>query len=117
MNRENIVADQSIDKATIGELKQVMGDEFPLLIDTFNSDSAVRLQAIREGIAAADPEAVRLAAHSFKGSAGNLGAAGLTDLCQQLETQSMTGQLTGGNQLLTQIELEYEQVKSALAGV
>jgi HPt (histidine-containing phosphotransfer) domain-containing protein len=96
------------------ELKQVMGEEFALLISTFESDSAVRIESIREAVVAEDPDAIRRAAHSFKGSASNMGAIALTEHCRRLEEKGRNGELKGCAELLEQIIAEYRQVQVAL---
>lgn len=52
------------------------------------ADDLVRL--LHEG----DPEPVRDHAHSLKGSAANIGAAGLAELCAQVEDRARAGAVT-----------------------
>ncbi len=108
---------QHLDFDTLNELKVVMGDEFSLLIDTFKNDSIVRVQAIKDAVASVDPEEIRRAAHSFKGSASNMGATELTRLCRELEDLGRSGQVEGSQNLLEQITTEYECVESLLKGL
>ncbi|MCP5177503.1 MAG: Hpt domain-containing protein [Moraxellaceae bacterium] len=56
-----------IDNEQLAELKEVLEDEFSVLIDTYLTDAKLRLNLIKNGIATQDYEAVRLAAHSLKG--------------------------------------------------
>ena len=103
-----------LDQDALVELKQVMGDEFSLLIDTFTSDSIVRIETIAAAVNAADPEDIRRTAHSFKGSASNMGATHLASLCKQLEDLGVEGQTDGSKELLEQVVVEYDHVKAAL---
>ncbi len=103
-----------LDQDALVELKQVMGDEFPLLIDTFTSDSIVRIETITAAVNASAPEEIRRAAHSFKGSAGNMGATQLAALCKKLEDLGAEGKADGSQDLLAQITAEYDHVKAAL---
>ena len=105
---------QHLDLGALKELQAVMGDEFSLLIDTFTRDSILRIEAIREAVSASDAEAIRRAAHSFKGSAGNMAAPLLTDLCGSLEELGHSGETAGSEQLQQNIIEEYAFVKSAL---
>nr|HQV22619.1 Hpt domain-containing protein [Agitococcus sp.] len=57
-----------IDTEQLAELKEVLEDEFSVLIDTYLTDAKLRLTLIKNGIATQDYEAVRLAAHSLKGA-------------------------------------------------
>ena len=106
---------EHLDFDALNELKQIMGDDFTLLVDTFISDSIARIEAIKEAVNASEPEAIRNTAHSFKGSASNMGAPRLTELCRQLEDLGHSGQTEGSAQLMNQIAEEYEQVSQALS--
>ena len=54
-----------------------------------------RCASLRQAVEAVDPQAVRTAAHSLKGSAGNLGARQLAALCQEIELIARQGSLEG----------------------
>ena len=107
-------ANQHLDLDALKELQEVMGEEFSLLVETFTTDSILRLQGIREAIDARDPDAIRRAAHSFKGSASNMAAPNLTKLCRSLEDLGHNGEIEGSEQLQLSIIEEYDQVKTAL---
>ncbi len=106
--------DQHLDLDSLNELKGIMGDEFSLLVETFTNDSIVRIEGIQEAVKANDPEAIRRAAHSFKGSAGNMAAPRLTALCRSLEEMGYNGIVDGCQEILDDIKDEYAQVKEAL---
>ena len=110
-------AAEHIDLDALKELQAVMGDEFSLLIETFTSDSVLRIEGIRAAVATADPESIRRAAHSFKGSAGNMGAVRLTELCRTMEEEGHQGSTAGCENLLNEIEAEYAQVQSVLTSL
>ncbi|HYT77353.1 MAG TPA: ATP-binding protein [Vicinamibacterales bacterium] len=55
------------------------------VVAVFVDDCANRLGAIRKAIDAADPEALRQAAHALKGAAGNLSATGVFEAARTLE--------------------------------
>lgn len=103
-----------LDKDALEELKRLMGDEFSLLIDTFESDSTLRIEAIAEAVASGQADDIRRAAHSFKGSAGNMGAVTLAEQCRRLEDLANSGSAEGTDKLLQQITAEYAEVKAAL---
>ncbi|HET8705631.1 MAG TPA: Hpt domain-containing protein, partial [Pseudomonadales bacterium] len=98
------------------ELKEVMEDEFDILIDTYLNDSVVRIASLKEAVQQQNPDAFRKAAHSFKGSCGNIGANGLAALCKKAEDMGAAGDLAQADSLVVQIETVYADVKSALAG-
>ena len=103
-----------LDMESLNALKDVMGDEFSQLVHTFVSDSDVRIETIREAVNVADPEALRRAAHSLKGSASNMGALGLTQLCRQLEDMGHEGKTEGSQQIFEQVNQEYLIVRDQL---
>jgi HPt (histidine-containing phosphotransfer) domain-containing protein len=103
---------QHLDRTTLQELRTVMGDDFTLLIQTFIKDSTMRIAAIQQ--AAGDAEALRRAAHSFKGSSGNMGAQRLADLCRALEELARTGTTEGSEPLIDELAAEYAAVERDL---
>ncbi|MGB1221428.1 MAG: Hpt domain-containing protein [Alcanivoracaceae bacterium] len=87
------MTDTIVDQALVSELKDVMGEGFSALVDSFRADAEKRLGALEQHLADADPEALRQQAHSFKGSSGNVGAVQVADLCLSLEKQADGGDL------------------------
>ena len=108
-------ASAHLDLDALNELKQIMGEEYALLMETFVNDSTMRLKAIKAAVAARDADAIRRSAHSFKGSAANMGAFRLTQLCKSLEELGASGGADGSDSLLKEMQLEYQQVALALA--
>lgn len=84
-----------IDMSVVQELLDLSDDGDPeLLIDLiqmFLEDGPSRVQSILEGLAEGDLEKVERAAHSLKGSAGNLGARKVQDIAEQLQVSSRQG--------------------------
>lgn len=106
--------DIHLDHSVLSALRDVMEDEFPVLLDTFMADSTERLRQIQQAHVQADSQALRLAAHSFKGSCSNMGAPLLAGLCKQLEDIARRDQLTDAPVLIQQIEQEYGLVRDLL---
>ncbi|MCY1273159.1 Hpt domain protein [compost metagenome] len=106
--------DIHLDHSVLSALRDVMEDEFPVLLDTFMVDSAERLRQIMQAYAQADCQALRLAAHSFKGSCSNMGAPVLAGLCKQLEDFARREQLADAPVLIHQIEQEFGLVRDLL---
>lgn len=103
-----------LDQIVVQELRSIMGEDFPLLVQTFVRDSAQRIESAREAMKEADADALCRAAHSFKGSAGNMGAVHLADLCRSLETLGRSNDLRGAPTLIDEIFNEYGAVERAL---
>lgn len=108
------MSESHLDAAVLSNLLSIMEDEYPLLVETFLCDSEERLRSIRSALADGDGAALRHAAHSFKGSCGNMGANLLTNLCKQLEERARHGDLAGAEALVTRIEHEFSIVRSLL---
>ncbi|SFB01583.1 HPt (histidine-containing phosphotransfer) domain-containing protein [Azotobacter beijerinckii] len=105
---------EHLDPSVLAMLQEVMEDEYPVLLDTFLSDSEDRLQALRQAHEVRDAEALRRAAHSFKGSCGNLGATLLAELCRQLEESARAGDLAPLPALLEQAEREFAIIRTLI---
>lgn len=103
-----------IDTEQLAELKEVLEDEFSVLIDTYLTDAKLRLTLIRNGIATQDYEAVRLAAHSLKGASANLGALALAELCEKLEHDCKMGEYSRFSELIEKIYTEFSLVEHGL---
>jgi len=108
------VSDIHLDQNVLASLLDVMGEEYPVLLDTFLVDSDERQRHIHEALAAADPQALRLAAHSFKGSCSNMGAPMLAGLCKQLEEAARRELLDEAPALIEQIGREFAIVRILL---
>ncbi|VXC33000.1 Sensor histidine kinase [Pseudomonas sp. 8Z] len=106
--------DIHLDDAVLVALQDVMEDEYPVLLDTFVADSEERLRSIQQADREADAQALRLAAHSFKGSCSNMGAVCLAGLCKQLEEAGRREELELAPELIEQIEREFAIVRILL---
>jgi histidine phosphotransfer protein HptB len=103
-----------LDREILTTLKDVMEGDFMLLVETFINDSSERIRNLHQLVPEGDPETVRRAAHSFKGSSSNIGASRLAELCSQLETQALAGNLEVAPQQLSDIEVEFTRVTTLL---
>lgn len=103
-----------LDYDTLTTLKQVMEDDFQLLIETFRQDSLDRLAKLRELIQGTETDPIRRAAHSFKGSSSNIGAMQLSALCAAMEKKALAGNLEGLANDLDDIEQEFLRVQTLL---
>lgn len=102
-----------LDYRVLGGLQEVMEAEYPILLDTFLKDSEQRLVQLHHALAAqvSGLPALGMAAHSLKGSSGNMGATRLAELCQQLEERAQCNELTGVDELLRKIDVEFITVR------
>jgi HPt (histidine-containing phosphotransfer) domain-containing protein len=105
------VADIHLDNAVLETLRDVMEDEYPLLLETFLLDSEERLRLLLETSSSGDAQAMRLAAHSFKGSCSNMGALLLAGLCKELEELARRERLEATAEVLEQVQREFAIVR------
>jgi len=103
-----------LDQQALVTLKDVMEDDFALLINTFFQDSENRLKMLNSLIDSDNQDAIRRAAHSFKGSCSNVGAPLLASLCAVLEKKAVANDLDNIKQNIDVIKAEYEIVKALL---
>lgn len=109
-----MIIDQHLDYDVINALKDVMEDDFPFLIETYFQDSGARIIALRSAAQINDADAIRRAAHSFKGSCSNLGAIRLAALCSTLERNGLQENLLSLDADVNSIEEEFTLVKKLL---
>ena len=84
------------------------------LVDIFVEDAEPRLAALREAVASGDAEGIERAAHTLKGSAGNMGARRMSVIASDLQDAGTSGDLSTAASLLQNLEFEYDRVKPAL---
>lgn len=112
-----MMAAEHLNPDVIQELRLVMGGEFAALLRTFVVDSEQRIAAIDAALTAADVEALRRAAHSFKGSTSNIGTLGMAELCRQLEELARSGTTAGGAELLALLRVEFDCVQQEISSL
>lgn len=100
-----------LDEEALAELRDVMEDEFEILIQTYINDSCERLEHLRQALASGDQDAFTRTAHSFKGSSVNIGAARLGDLCFAAEKAGKEMRTGEAQTLLPQLEAEFAEVR------
>jgi two-component system, sensor histidine kinase and response regulator len=110
--------EEVLDPKVLAELRELrepgMPDPMAELIDLFLKDAPSRIDKLRLSLGQNDAAALCAAAHSLKGSASNLGAKNMAEICMHLEKQSRNGTLTQAAQLLENIEKEFARVQIAL---
>jgi HPt (histidine-containing phosphotransfer) domain-containing protein len=102
------VTDTHIDREALSVLRDVMEEGYPELLDTFLTDSESRLVDLRKAV---DAKVLSEVAHSFKGSASNMGAVRLAALCQELESEAKNKSPAEIVKLVAQISGEFAEVR------
>lgn len=107
----------AVDPVVLETLREVMEDNFTLLLETFLTDSAARISALQAQCndrSSGSADGVRQLAHSLKGSCANLGAQQLVEHCQALEHKAGLGQLEDMAANVGAIAAEFARVRAEL---
>jgi signal transduction histidine kinase/CheY-like chemotaxis protein/HPt (histidine-containing phosphotransfer) domain-containing protein len=96
-------------------LEQVAGREIVRgIVDNFLAEVPARLARMRQAIEDGDAEGLNFIAHDLKGSAAQLGALRLAEVCRELEGRSRDGRMEGAGELLRLLEGEAPRAAEAL---
>lgn len=98
----------------IGELKEILADDFAMLVNSYLDDAVRRMALLKNAIQDSDAEIIRNEAHSLKGSSLNLGALTLPEMFSKMEASGKDNQLESVAELFSDIELEFSRVEAAL---
>lgn len=91
-------------------LKEVIGDDLVEILNSFISISPSTLDKIQQAINDQDADALRLHAHTLKGSAGNIGASQLPAYSLVLEDKGRSGNLEGAQADFEVVQAENQRV-------
>ena len=106
-----------LNEEMISELREIMADDFKLLISTYINDTVGRIEEIEQILQANDAKEFAKACHSLKGSSTNVGVLKLADLCRQGERRGNEDDLDGAAELLNQINAEFKLVSNLLTAI
>jgi HPt (histidine-containing phosphotransfer) domain-containing protein len=84
------------------------------LISTFIADTAKRLSAMAEAIAAGDAGLLAVTAHALKGSAGNLGAHLVQNLARQVEQRARADDFDAAANSLKELDAAVSRTRDFL---
>ncbi len=85
------------------------------IIDLFLETTPLRLEGLKQVHASGDLAALVSLAHGLKGTALQLGARKMAELCAQIQTAARAADGQEAGKLLTELEAESEQTSHALA--
>jgi PAS domain S-box-containing protein len=106
-----------VDQQALSNLKALERDGpgfLAVLVREFDEGFQERLGDMRLAVSENDGAALRGAAHSVKGSAGIVGAEGMSTLCRRLELLAGEGQAAAADTLIASLSHEHEAVMSVL---
>jgi PAS domain S-box-containing protein len=107
-----------LDRGRIERLKALVdeGEDqwWNTLIQKFLTGAKVKLDEIAEAVKGGDTAALRTLAHTLKGSSFNMGAAGMVQLCKNLEAAAEQHSLEVSKRWLADLLQEFEVVRTDL---
>lgn len=102
-------ADEPVDPKVLVEFRELeMLDE---MVEAFLEEAPALLDRIRAAVNHNSADELRSAAHTLKGSAGNMGAKVVQKLSLTLEQKGRAGTVEGAAELIPQLDREYERAK------
>ena len=108
------MTEPTIDPATFEALKEMTGADFVVeLVDTFLAEAPVMLDDLQQGLATADANRFRRAAHSLKSNSNTFGALALGELARDLEMGGLE-RARATDAPLHALATEYARVATAL---
>ena len=84
------------------------------VLNLFLSEVPPRITRLRIAWAAGNIEEVHRAAHSLKGSAGNIGARRLYEVCSRLDEKGKSGDVGSAAPLVDALGVEFGKVESEI---
>ncbi len=105
---------EMINMEVIEELRDIMEDDFPSLLQSFLAESARQYEQATQAWQTADFDTLRRSVHSLKGSCGNLGATQLEKTCAELEGLARYHQPERIPELLSQVSLQLGDVTGVI---
>ncbi|QLE48987.1 response regulator [Nostoc sp. C057] len=109
---------EAIDRRFLQELQNMGGSDgeqlVAELIQIYLEDTPIRIQTIKEAIAAEDRSKLQKAAHALRSPSVSIGAVKLGNICETLENAAITQSLDQISGLINHLESEYKNVITAL---
>jgi signal transduction histidine kinase/CheY-like chemotaxis protein/HPt (histidine-containing phosphotransfer) domain-containing protein len=104
----------ALDASVIGDLVDVMGDEFTELVRVYLEDTPKSVALLEQAAASQRIEGIVAPSHSLKSTSANLGAIRLAELAKRLEHGARSGDLADPQILVNELKREYALVAAAL---
>jgi HPt (histidine-containing phosphotransfer) domain-containing protein len=108
----------AIDPDVLQEFFDLMGDDEQAavanLVRLYLDDCPLLIDKMRQALPAADCDSLHRQAHTLKGNSDQIGAGPLAEISAALEQLAKSGSCEGAEELIQQIEMEFERVKIGL---
>lgn len=110
--------DAAIDPGVVENLRQLTlpgePDVLAQVLSLFLQEVPKRIERLEAAWQSGDHAEVHRAAHSLKGSAGNIGAQSMFAVCRDLDDLAQAGDLTKSADLVAALAREYARVETEI---
>lgn len=103
-----------LDMAQFENLRQLFGDQFKSLVETFLIDFEEKEKMLIEAIKEKKIDGVMKSAHFLKGSSANIGAQKLSNICLKIEMAAKESNLEEINAHYNTLQIIYAETKITL---
>lgn len=103
-----------IDTEVIAQLKEILGDDLSLVLDSFISESDGIEKDLREGMSSGNLDVVKQASHSMKSMAGNVGAMKLSELSDQIQVKAANQDAGGVAELIPEFDEQLQLARTEI---
>jgi HPt (histidine-containing phosphotransfer) domain-containing protein len=107
-----------LDESVIETLRQLTPpgepDVLTEVLQMFLQEVPPRIERLRNAWTTGDIQEVHRAAHSLKGSAGNIGAQRLLAVCRQLDDRAKPAEPATTAELVAALDVEYARVETEI---
>ena len=105
-----LVLDDRIDIDTLGEMAELLQEEFSAVLEAYLEDTNQLMQGAYGAIANEDMDALASAAHQIKSSSAYLGMVKLSELAGGLEQRCGEARAEGIGEIIAELDAEFEFV-------
>lgn len=109
-----ISSEAVLDAKVLGELKEIMEEDYLGLLQTFLHNAPGLLSEARQAVIAGDIEAMIRPVHSLKSSSANVGAMRLSELARETERCAREGELAAAGRSFAAVEKAFGIAEAAL---
>jgi CheY-like chemotaxis protein/HPt (histidine-containing phosphotransfer) domain-containing protein len=96
--------ESSIERQSVATLKELMGEDFTGLVESFVRESGAQMMQQQDGLRDRDMNKIRVAAHTLKSSATNMGGTAVAALARAVESAAQQGEAVAIESLLSKLE-------------
>ena len=103
-----------MDFKTLGENLGLELEEFVELVELFASSAASDIDRLSKAYENSDTKQVSEAAHSLKGSSGNLGFGSFSEIAKKVEEKAKNGNIEGSTETISLLNEKLQEITEQL---